>query len=410
MKKILLIITALCLCVSLQAQRHIIYSQDIASLQVVAGVRWQELPIIRLGGPEVINISFDELSHTYQRYTYRVTHLEADFMESDGLFTSDYLAGLGNLTIEDAEESINTYQLYTHYKLQIPNEDCRITMSGNYRLDVIDDNGDSDTPVLSVFFMVYEDKVPVGLSYSDNTDIDVRKNHHQVTLNVDYSRLGATDPRRQIKGYVLQNMRWDNAVYLPEAPIINQKMLRWEHCRKLIFDAGNEYHKFEMLDIHRNSLNVENNSWDGENWHTILWPDLDRPNYVYDEAPKGAFYIRNSDNRENDVTSDYVLVHFILKPKQPGPFPYPLYVNGMWTNDLFLEKYEMHYDYARKMYEAIVPLKYGYYSYQYLMLKPDGTTAIPPTEGSFYETRNKYNALIYYKSNTDRADRLVGIF
>ena len=412
MKRLLLtIMTTICLCASIQAQRHIIYSPDIASLQVVAGIRWQELPIIRLGGREAINISFDELSHTYQRYTYRITHLEADFMESDGLFTSDYLAGLnGSLTIEDAEESINTYQLYTHYRLQIPNEDCRITMSGNYRLDVIDDNGDGDTPVLSVFFMVYEDKVPVGLSYSDNTDIDVRKNHHQVTLNIDYSRLGATDPRRQIKGYVLQNMRWDNAVYLPEAPIINQKMLRWEHCRKLIFDAGNEYHKFEMLDIHRNSLNVENNSWDGEKWHTILWPDIDRPSYVYDETPKGAFYIRNSDNRENDITSDYVLVHFILKPKQPGPFPYPLYVNGVWTNDLFLEKYEMHYDYARKMYEAIVPLKYGYYSYQYLMLKPDGTTAIPPTEGSFYETRNMYNALIYYKSNTDRADRLVGVF
>ena len=44
------------------------------------------------------------------------------------------------------------------------------------------------------------------------------------------------------------------------------------------------------------------------------------------------------------------------------------------------------------------------------LLTPDGKTLIPPTEGSFYETRNIYNALIYYKSNTDRADRLVGVF
>ena len=88
MKRLLLtIMTTICLCASIQAQRHIIYSPDIASLQVVAGIRWQELPIIRLGGREAINISFDELSHTYQRYTYRITHLEADFMESDGLFT-----------------------------------------------------------------------------------------------------------------------------------------------------------------------------------------------------------------------------------------------------------------------------------------------------------------------------------
>ena len=394
----------------MQAQRHIIYSPDIASLQVVAGIRWMDMPIIRLGGPEVINIDFDELSHTYHRYRYELIHLEADFTESDGLFPSDYMQGTGYLTIDDYDESINTYQLYTHYSLQIPNRECRITMSGNYRLDIYDDNGSSDTPVMKIFFMVFEDRVPISLSYSDNTDIDVRKNHHQVTLSIDYTRLGATDPRRQIKGYVLQNMRWDNAVYLPEAPIINQKMLKWEHCRPLIFEAGNEYHKFEILDIHRNSLNVENNSWDGEKWHTILWPDVDRPSYVYDEAPKGAFYIRNSDNRENDITSDYVQVHFILKPRNQQPFPYPVYVNGIWTNDLFLEKYRMEFDYERKMYEAIIPLKYGYYSYQYLMLTPDGRTLIPPTEGSFYETRNIYNALIYYKSNTDRADRLVGVF
>ncbi len=403
--------TTLCLCASIRAQRHIIYSPDIASLQVVAGIKWQEMPIIRLGGPERINIAFDELSHTYQRYTYTVTHLEADFTESDGVFTSDYLQGFtGNLTIEDTEESINTYQLYTHYTLQIPNENCQITMSGNYRLDIFDDNGDSDTPVMSIFFMVYEQKAEVGLSFSPNTDIDFRKNHHQVTLNVDYSALGATDPRRQIKGYVLQNMRWDNAVWLPEAPIINQRMLKWEHCRDLIFEAGNEYHKFEILDIHRNSLNVENNSWDGEKWHTILWPDIDRPAYVYDEVPKGAFYIRNSDNSENNTTSDYVQVHFILQPRNKEPFPYPLYVNGIWTNGWLTDAYEMKFDYDRKIYEAIIPLKYGYYSYQYLMLKPDGTTMIPPTEGSFYETKNVYNALIYYKSNTDRADRLVGVF
>ena len=79
------------------------------------------------------------------------------------------------------------------------------------------------------------------------------------------------------------------------------------------------------------------------------------------------------------------------------------------------------------MYEAIVPLKYGYYSYQYLMFNDGdivegdvtenelvGTNTaepmIPPTEGSFHETRNIYNALIYYRGNTDRADRLVGTY
>ena len=39
--------------------------------------------------------------------------------------------------IEDVEQSINTNHPYTHYHLAIPNADCQLTMSGNYRLTVM---------------------------------------------------------------------------------------------------------------------------------------------------------------------------------------------------------------------------------------------------------------------------------
>ena len=52
---------------SVQAQRHEVYSPDIASLQVVAGTRWMELPVIQLGGSEVVNIGFDDLTHEYRQ-------------------------------------------------------------------------------------------------------------------------------------------------------------------------------------------------------------------------------------------------------------------------------------------------------------------------------------------------------
>lgn len=443
--RILSLLIFIFMTVASYSQRNIIYSPYVASLQVVGGVRWQEMPIVKLNGNEAINISFDDLTHTYHRYTYKITHLEADFSESDGLFTSDYIVGFTDgLTIDDDEQSINTIQNYTHYSLTIPNANCRLKLSGNYRIDVYDDRGEDyskqnnlgedyskqsnpdgdygnlnnhnnnygnsnldEVPAFSAYFMITEDKLRGSLGYTFDTDIDVRKSHQQVELSVDYTPLRPTDPRQQIKGYVLQNNRWDNAVTLPEAPRINQQNLEWDHCRQLIFPAGNEYHKFEILDIHRNSLNVENNVWDAENeeWHTMLWPDYRRGSYVYDEAAKGAFYIRNSDNIENDITSEYVNVHFFLKSE---PLPHPLYVNAMWTNDRFLPQYEMQYDEAQKMYEAIIPLKYGYYSYQYLMLDGD-TPLIPPTEGSFYETRNTYTALIYYRGQGERTDRLVAV-
>ena len=46
-----------------KAQMQEIKSERIASLQVVAGQDWLEDPVIRLGGGQRINISFDELTH-----------------------------------------------------------------------------------------------------------------------------------------------------------------------------------------------------------------------------------------------------------------------------------------------------------------------------------------------------------
>jgi hypothetical protein len=42
------------------------------------------------------------------------------------------------------------------------------------------------------------------------------------------------------------------------------------------------------------------------------------------------------------------------------------------------------------------------------MRDPDGVTHRVPEEGSFYQTENKYMALVYYKGNSDRTWRLVG--
>lgn len=118
------------------AQYNEIKSENIASLQVVAGSDWLSMPIATLYG-EPINISFDDLTHEYHRYVYRLQHCEADWSVSDGIFESDYCEGfVDGSTIDDVEESLNTNTLYTHYRLSIPNENCRIKMSGNYRLTV----------------------------------------------------------------------------------------------------------------------------------------------------------------------------------------------------------------------------------------------------------------------------------
>lgn len=98
-------------------------------------------------------------------------------------------------------------------------------------------------------------------------------------------------------------------------------------------------------------------------------------------------------------------MHFSLKaPRQMGD----VYLNGDWTHDRFLPAYRMEYDEKAQSYEGKVLMKQGYYSYQYLVLKDNGTTQPVTSEGSYFQTQNKYQVLVYYRGTGDRTDRLVG--
>ena len=378
MKKVLFMLLLAVHIASAKAQTNEIYDKNIASLQVVAGQQWLSLPVVKLGGHspnDRLYISFDDLTHSYHRYTYKIEHCEADWTVSSQLFPSDYIAGFqdGN-TIEYGEESINTNTLYTHYTLCIPNEQCAIKMSGNYKLTVFDED-DGNRPMFTACFMVLEPIASISLEVTTNTDIDINKAHQQVSMQVNY-------------GYATTDG------------------LKWEHCRDLIFQAGNEYHKYEILDVAYPTMGIDSIVWDGSNYHVYPYPCEPRPNYLYDEDANGAFYIRNSDNIENDIASDYVFVHYTLKT--PEKYDGNIYVNGAWTNDKFTPEFQMKYDELDKRYTTTVMQKQGYYSYQFILIGRDGTSRVVPSEGCFYQTENKYQALVYYRGRGERTDRLVG--
>ena len=406
MKKAIFFLSLVFIChLNICAQRNEILDKNIASLQVVANNDWLSLPIITLNSNDFVNISFDDLTHEYHRYCYKIEHCEADWQTSSALFESDYIDGFasGN-TIDDVQESTNTVQLYTHYNISFPNNKCRPKISGNYRVTIYDEN-DEKHVVCRAYFMIVEPSMGVHLNVTTNTDIDINGKHQQVEMAVDYGNNIVSNPQTQIKTVVMQNSRWDNAVINAHPQYIKANGLLWIHCEDFIFDGGNEYRKFETLDVTHTTMGLESINWDGHNYHAWIWIDEPRPSYIYDKDANGAFLIRNSDNIDNDVNSDYIITHFRLKSPQKAD---PIYINGFFTNDRFLPQYEMKWNEKNQQYEGELLLKQGYYSYQYLMMKPEGKLKPVPSEGNFYQTENTYQALIYFKANGDRTDRLVG--
>ena len=406
MKKAIFFLSLVFICnLNICAQRNEMLDKNIASLQVVANNDWLSLPIITLNSNDFVNISFDDLTHEYRRYCYKIEHCEADWRTSSALFESDYIDGFasGN-TIDDVQESTNTVQLYTHYSITFPNNKCRPKISGNYRVTIYDEN-DEKHVVCRAYFMIVEPSMAVQLNVTTNTDIDINGKHQQVEMAIDYGNNIVSNPQTQIKTVVMQNSRWDNAVINAHPQYIKANGLQWIHCKDYIFDGGNEYRKFETLDVTHTTMGLESINWDGHNYHAWIWTDEPRPSYIYDKDANGAFLIRNSDNIDNDVNSDYIITHFRLKTPQ---IPYPIYINGFFTNDRFLPQYEMKWTEKNQQYEGELLLKQGYYSYQYLMMKPEEKLKPVPSEGNFYQTENTYQALIYFKANGNRTDRLVG--
>ena len=152
-------------------------------------------------------------------------------------------------------------------------------------------------------------------------------------------------------------------------------------------------------------MGIEHIVWDGEHYQAYPFVNTPRLNYLYDQDANGSFYIRNSDNIENDRTCDYVYVNYKLMPAQP--YNTDVIIAGNWTTEESAG-YVMTYDEQEKSYNAQILQKQGYYSYQYLLCDKDGQTHIMPEEGSFFETENRYQAFVYYKGVSERTWRLLG--
>ena len=386
------------------AAKNKITSPQVKSLQVVVNKDWLSPAVMRLGTDDVLNIGFDELSHTYHRFIYKIERCEVDWTPSDDIFESEWMEGFNGNTIDDYENSVNTTIAYTHYQLQIPNDRCRLKMSGNYRLHVLDEDQDNEE-VLVAEFMVTEQSMNLTMEVTTNTDIDTNVSHQQLSMSLNYGSQLVTYPEEQIFTVVMQNGQEYSKKENPKYNFVNNKGLEWTHNKQLIFDAGNEYHKFEVLDVSHPTMGIDYIRWDGENYQAFPFTDEPRLNYLYDEDANGAFYIRNSDNYENNTTSDYVWVNYRLKaPCLPEG---KIFIDGQWTTDDNPFIYIMEYDELQNLYLARILQKQGYYSYQYLWQKDDGSIHLLPSEGSFYQTENRYQAYVYFKGTGERTWRLT---
>ena len=402
MKFRVLLLLAMSVFMVVNAQTNGAYVDNIRTLRVMTRGSWDAAPVGPLGGK--IDISFDDMQHNYVRYTYHITHCNADWNPSE-LLESEYLEGFNDQPIENYEPSMNTTMLYNHYSFSIPNNDVKLLISGNYTVDIYEDG--YDEPVAHACFSVLENRLGMSLSVSPNTDIDQYSTHQQLDFTINYQSYNVHRPEEEFYPIVLQNRRWDQRVEGLRPTYTRSNELIYNHNRSLIFDAGNEYRRFEILDEYVPTMCVESMSYFEPYYHATIMTDSPREHYIYDQDQNGRYLIRNGNNSNPDTESDYFITHFNLKmPELEGG---SVYLNGDLTYNRFIDDYQMEYDESTGCYSVYLPLKQGSYNYQYVFFPDDSdycTTVY--TEGSYYQTENEYSVYVYHRPFGERYDHLVG--
>ncbi len=395
----------------LQYQDYV-YKDNIKTVKLHLLNRPLSEPFLQLGGKEFLELTFDELGEEEQYFSYTLVHCTADWQASD-IDPFDYLDGFTRDDISQYEYSINTLQSYTHYHLVLPNQNMKITKSGNYLLKVYA-NDDPEELVLTRRFSVYENILNVDARFQSSNLEAFFNTHQQLNFDINYKGINVGNPMEEIKVCVLQNGRWDNALTQLKPVFMRDQLLVYNYVDKNLFEGGNEFRYFDTRSLMHYSERIKKVQQEDEN-HIILYPDVSRQNNgrhlirVNYRDINGKFRIGIHDGIFTDLDADYAYVHFSLPTETPISDG-NLYIFGGLSDWRIQENFQMKYNYKKKSYEGIVYLKQGLYDYQYAIIR-DGTHEKDTSflEGNYYNTENNYFVLVYHRAFAARYDRLISI-
>ena len=385
-----------------------IFVPEILTLQVyLLGDELQD-PVMRMGSEDRIQVSFDQMSHTFQYYSYSLELCNADWTPSS-LLPIEYLEGFSDNKIDESDISFNTTFDYTHYSFELPNENVKPLLSGNYVVKIYETDY-PDKILMTACFLIDENLAVIKGKVTGSTLMGVNNKYQQLNFEVDCSKFPVTDPNQDLKILVQQNGRLDNQVFGVKPTYILPASLVFEDNRSLIFEGGNEFLRIDFSHIRNFSGQIERISFHRPYYHveTILPTGNEYSSYRSGMDVNGRYKVHGQ-NIWSDAEIDYSVVHFTY-PKEDPWLDGSVYVAGYFNYNLLDGRNKMKYNFDSKQYELDVVLKNGGYDYQYLFL-PAGQTQASSIRvaGSHWQTENEYKIYIYYRPYAGRHDRLIGV-
>ncbi len=362
------------------------------------------IPLFQLG--DSFQLQFDDLHGTEDNYYYKITHCDYDWKQSQ-LSINEYLVGFDNQRIQEHINSLNALQIYSHYRIPFPNKLTQLKVSGNYVISIL--NEDQEV-VFARKFIVYEPlvSVPMQVKRARNVkDVDFK---HNLDFAVRSNTITFQSPLQNVKVLLLQNGKFNNAISDIKPMYTVGNDLIYKYDRETQFWAGNEYLFFENKNIRGANNSIARIDTEGGLYNCYLYTSNARAKNPYTYWPdiNGNFSIKNISAENDEIEADYAWIYFTLS----APSFYEnkdIYITGMFNNHALTDENKMEYNEKKGIYEKALMIKQGFTNFIYTIAdkngKIDESNAI---DGNFFQTENNYFAIVYYRENNQRYDRVIG--
>jgi len=386
-----------------------IYKDNIKTVKFHLDGAFLSYPIVDLNSNARLILSFDDINEDVTDYVYSIIHCNQDWTPSE-LDEMDYLDGFNGERIRDYDFSFNTLFEYTHYDLALPNDNTQWLVSGNYILNIFEDDEDLE-PIITRRFMVSESIMAISPDVVAPSKVSKYRTHQEVDFKVNFRGIDITNPQRDVTAAVLQNGRWDNAVTNLKPIFTKQEEMIFDYQDKVIFPAGKEFRYADIRTFRYVREGVKDIIRDENYYDVVIEQDLSRVNDKFNSYNdlNGNYIIEHLERDRPDLQGDYAKVLFAAGVTQEY-FDTDVYVFGRLTDWQLKDEFKMKYNPAVSSYVTQAFLKQGYYDYYYVTI-PEGEKemSFEEFEGNWHQTENNYTILVYYRPFGERYDRLVSV-
>ncbi|MCK0206036.1 type IX secretion system plug protein [Ornithobacterium rhinotracheale] len=358
-------------------------------------------PVVKIG--ENLIFSFDDLNQNYQNYDYKIVRYNRNW-EPSAAFVSEFLEGAQRNRFRNYKSSFNTRVNYMHYEVKFPNADFSFKLSGNYGIQLL--KSGSNEVLAEKRFYVVQPLADVGVSVERINNNKAKNQRVAVVVNspsLDFFKSNDYDL------FIMQNNNPKASKTLGNPTFTQSHQLIYKSF-DTNFAGGAEFEFFDTKNIDIAGMTTQNILRDRV-YNVFLYRVSYPEHRVYEDQPDldGDYYIRNmaTTPQNSAFEADYAEIHFFLEDFEPKGQE-NVCVVGAFNDFSCTDDSVLHFNSEFDVWETKILLKQGYYNYSFATRNEDQQMDYASVTGSFWETENKYSALLYIKPWGQRYDLLVG--